>query len=163
MAKGNVMTPKAETPAQAAADLYTIQDLKQKQTVLNLDTNDDTEIVVITKKIVWKDGVSVADKMAALQSLVAPEEKQVTALAKFFESDSYQTSKEAALSAGNYLSSQLKSQITGIMGNLPAFADNSAKDNFERWLAGYKAKKASAITLLERAKAALAGSEFADL
>ena len=143
--------------------VYEIQETKQSQNVLNLDTNEDSTISIIVKKVVFKANVPLAERLRVMQSLVSPVENQVIALQKFFESSSYADSKEKALAGGNFLTQQIRSAITGIMGNLPQFSENSAKANFERWLAGYKLGKESAKQLLARAVATAKGAEFTDL
>jgi len=140
-------------------------ELKQKQTVLDLDSGTDAEILLIYKKFTANDKAPVTVQLAAAAKLVSPDEKRVEALCAYATSQAYRVAKEGALSKGNYLSAQLRSKIVGIMQNLDAFSELSAKECFERWLSGYKDKanvkrQASAAKLLERAKAT---EEFSDL
>jgi hypothetical protein len=145
---------------------FEIVELKQPQAILDLDNPDseDSKITVITKKISWKKDEKgneppTAEKLKILRTLVHPEEKIVDALEKFFSSESYQESKEKALAAGNYLTSQIRSGITAYLSNKPAFENDSAKTIFKRWMDGYKSKDAkihgNAVKVLETVKAAL--------
>jgi len=149
--------------------LYKLVETKQKQNVLNLDTNDDSEIAVITKKIVWLPFVSedgkvstestTAQKMAALETLISPEEKKVIALERFYTSETYNESKAAALASGNFLTQQLRSAIVGLMQQNANFSELSAKDCFDRWSKGYKDGKAGPKQYLEQAKKLISPEE----
>jgi hypothetical protein len=127
-------------------------DVKQPQTVLDLDNNEDAKITVIYKKYVANDKVPVKDQLAAALKLVSPEAEVVKALLAYAQSKSYQDGKNAALTKGNYLTQQLRSTIVGLMQNTPNFAETGAKECFERWMAGYKAKKPAALRLLQDAQ-----------
>ena len=138
--------------------------LKQKQSFLNLDSGEDDEITVTTKKYTVPDGMDVAAAMKQAQTLVQPVERQLAALLKFAESESYQESKNSALTKGNYLTSGIKSKLVQILQTSDTFANMKAKDVFERWYTGYKSadvkKKAAANKVLDRARAS---EEYDDL
>lgn len=141
-------------------------ELKQPQTVLDLDKNEDAKITLVYNKYERNEKAPIAAQIAAANKLVSPEEKRVEALCKFATTEAYQAAKAAELAKGNYLTSQLRTKIVGIMQGLDAFAELSAKDCFERWMTGYKDKtnekrRTSALKLLDRARAA--GEEFSDL
>lgn len=150
------MNEKTEVNVQALL----VTDLKQSQTVLNLDTLDDGSITLVYKKFDRNEKAPITAQLAAAMKLVGSDEKRVEALLKYATSEEYQNAKTKSLAAGNFLTTQLKSRIVGIMQTLPQFDDVKAADCYARWLAGYKAKKESAIKLLDRAKAS---EEFADL
>ena len=137
-----------------------VKELKQKQSFLNLDSMEEGEVEVVTKKYIVPKGMTTAEAMEAISQIVAPEEKRLAALLKFAESESYQLSKNAALAGGNYLTPQLRSKIVSTLSNLDIFAEVSAKDIFGRWLTGYKEGKVSAKKLLDQVRAI---DEFSDL
>lgn len=142
-------------------ELHLIEtELKQKQSFLNLQTNEEEDVVVVTKKYSVPTGMATEVAIKEAENLVKPASKRLAALLKFAESESYQESKAAALAKGEYLTPQVKSKIVGIMQTLDAFAEVGARDCFARWFAGYKEKKPSAMKLLERARAT---EEFSDL
>ncbi len=153
-------TKMASPQTEAVAKQLEVKELKQKQNVLNLDNLEDSEIEVVTKKYIVPKGMSVDEAMEAIFSIVTPKEKQLQALLKFAESESYQASKAAAMSGGNYLTPQLRTKIVNTLSNIDAFAEMSAKDIFGRWLTGYKEGKPSAKKLLDQVRAL---EEFADL
>ena len=139
-------------------------ELKQKQTVINLDTQEETEISLVYSKFSPNPKLPVAAQLAEIAKMVTPDSERILALCAYASSQAYQIAKARELAKGNYLTSQIRSAITGLMGNMVAYAENSAKDNFGRWLAGYKAKKASAVKLLDLAKASISEkSEMGDL
>jgi hypothetical protein len=132
-------------------------ELKQKQTVLDLDTMADADIMLVYKKITVNSDVPAAAQITALEKIVHPVEKRIQALCSFATSENYRVAKESALAKGNYLSSTLRSALTQIMSGIGAFAENSAKDNFAYWVEALKDAKnpdrqAKAKKLLERAK-----------
>lgn len=146
---------KEKTMAEQKQAVYEITEMKQKQTVLDLKTNEDAEIVVITKKIVWKAEVTAEQKIRVLHELVSPVEKRVEALEKFFASESYNASKNDALSKGDFLTQALKSKLVQRLQMNPVFEEMGAREIYNRWLKGFQEKKPGAIKVLAEAKAAM--------
>lgn len=152
-------------------DVFAVTDTKQKQKIIDLNnpTATDTTIEVVQRKLTVKDGVSLEDAIETALGSITPAEKKLTALVNFLQSEAYQESKKQALSKGEYMTPQLRSQLVQIMGNLSMFADMSAADIYKKWLEGFTSKEErkqiAARKLLDRAKAALSEdeSEFADL
>jgi hypothetical protein len=157
--KDTKMEATKETKVEISKTL-TVTLVKQTQKCLNLDTQEDADITVVTKKYGVPLGMEPSTALKLASGLFANQQALIAALLKRAEQISYQESKDAALASGNFLSSQLKSKIVGIMSSSDSFAEVSAKECFARWLAGYKDGKKSAVTLLERAKAS---EEFSDL
>ena len=158
-------TEVAETPAIAG---IVTQELKQKQTVLNLDTMEDSEISLIYNKVVPNNEAPIEVQLSAATELVSPVEKRVTALCNFATSENYRAAKEAALATGNYMNSALRSALTGIMGGIAAFSENKAGANFDYWKDAYKDKanpdrQAKAKKLLDRAKLLVDTEEFGSM
>jgi hypothetical protein len=90
--------------------------------------------------------------MEKAAELIQPASARLAAFLNYATSASYQAGKAAALATGNYLSSDLKARIVQVMRGNQSFVDLSAKDCFERWKAGYLAKKAGALKILDVAK-----------
>lgn len=156
--EGNEVSPAQETKTEKKAAVV-VAEKKQPISVLNLDTNEDEKLTLILKTYSVNNELPVEQQLKAIQQHVQPATEQVKALVKYAESKSYQDAKNAAMSKGNYLTQGLRTGIVTILSTYPAFADESSKVIFDRWLAGYKAKKPSAITVLEQAKAAQAATE----
>ena len=135
-----------------------ITDLKQSQTVLDLDTQADASITLIYKKYDVNPEAPIDKVLTALNRVVSPEQKRAEALARYATSEGYQTAKAAALAKGNYLTTQLRSKITARMQLVDAYSELSASDCFKKWLTAYKDTtntkgNASAKKLLELVKA----------
>lgn len=164
--KETEMTPAVEEqkPIVAVAAIE-VTDLKPKQTVTDLDTMEDIQILIVYKSYtpsLNKDGSLVAgeaETLAAAQALVTPAAKQITALLKFATSEAYQEAKRAAFAKGNYLTPELKRMAVSLMSNLDAYSSLSAKDLGERWMTGVREKKPGALKWLERARAILDAEE----
>lgn len=138
-----------------------ITKLTPTQSVLNLETNEEEKIVVSSVRYELPKYDSVVhgspeeflnSAMAAAQLLVNPVEKQVDALLYRATQDSYQSGKLAALSAGKYLTQDLRTNIVQIMRGNNAYADMSASDCFVKWKSGYKEQKPGAIKVLTMAQ-----------
>ena len=139
-------------------------ELKQTQKVINLDTQEEQDITLVYSKFSPNPATAIALQLAEIGKLVTPDSERVLALCNYASSQAYQVAKAKELAKGNFLTAAIRSAITGLMGNMVAYAENSAKDNFGRWLAGYKAKKVSAVKLLDLAKASISEkSEMGDL
>lgn len=138
-----------------------ITKLTPSQNVLNLETNEEEKIVVSSNRYELpkyddkihgtKDEYWTA-AMVAAQALVNPAEKQIDALLYRATQDSYQAGKATALSAGKFLTQDLKTNIVQIMRGNNAYADMSASDCFAKWKAGYKEQKAGAVKILTMAQ-----------
>jgi len=137
---------------------------KQKQSVLNLDSGKDEEIIVQQCNFLVPEfnadlHISLEDynnaKIAAAQSLVQPAAKQADALLKFAANEVYANSKRDALAAGNFMTQELKTQLVKMLRMRPAFADDSAKEIFERWEAGFAKQNPNAIKYLNDARTIL--------
>lgn len=137
-------------------------ELKPKQTVLNLDTFVEEDVTLSYPRYSLNKKATVQEQLKELLKLATPEEKRVQALLYGLNNWEYTEAKTRALAADgkNYLTTQLRSKISQVMGQLEAYEALSAKECFERWLAAYKIKKPSAIKLLERIKAT---EEFGDM
>lgn len=153
------MEEKKITP-QAEEKHIEVTELKQKQTFLNLDSGDEDEIVVVTKKYSVPEGMPTEKAIAEMRKVVHPDSEVLTALTTYAASKSYSESKAAALAKGNYLTQEVKSAVVAVLQMNPTFAEMKAKDVFAKWYEGYKAKKPGAIKALDRARAA---NEFSDL
>lgn len=158
------MTPTNETNGLKKQPEVLVQDLKQVQKVMDLATgSEDATITVVCKRYaapVYDEkeyGGTEAEFEAALfkaaTELVQPVSKQIESFLYRATQDSYQAGKTEALAAGNFLTSDLKGRIVQVMRGNQAFVDLTAKECFERWKAGYAAKKAGATKVLETAKA----------
>lgn len=154
------MAKETKMEQKEQKSILTVTELKQKQTVLDLDTMTDAEILVVTKKYSIDDKAPIAEQLKVAGTLVTPDSEKVRAFLSYATSKSYQDSKNAALAKGNYLSQQLRSAIVGILANYPAMSDLKSSEIFDRWLTGFKAKKPSAVKILEQAQAAQAGAEL---
>lgn len=156
------------TPEQnAAAELVKIitQTTKQQQKVMDLETGkeDATIEVVMTKYIAPEYDATKFSPLTASEfesvlaersaELIQPVSAQIAAFLNAATSASYQAGKTAALATGNYLTAELKARIIQVMRGNQAFVELSAKDCFERWKAGFMAKKTGAFKVLETAKA----------
>lgn len=144
---------------------------KQKQEILNLDSGKEEEITVLQATFIVPDFDAnihgsleryEAAKIAAAQSLVQPVSKQADALLKYAASDIYQESKRSALSAGNFMSQDLKSVLVTMLKARPAFKQPNAegkiptaKDVFERWMKGFTAGVPQTKKYLDDAKIVL--------
>lgn len=156
-------TPEHE--AAAAKIVILTQALKQQQKVMDLESGkEDATIDVVMTKYIAPDYDSA--KFAPLseqefeeslfetaRSLVQPVAAQIQAFLIKATSDSYQAGKATALAGGDYVTSELKAKIVQVMRGNQNFVDISAKDCFERWKAGYLAKKPGATKVLDTAKA----------
>lgn len=154
------MTPVHQTIPTKVLELK-ITELSPKQKVLNLDTNEDMEIAVISKRyeLPKYDKAIHGEKpeflkaaMIAAEKLVQPIDEQIDALLYRATQSSYQAGKTLALSGGNFLTSDLRGKIVQIMRANAKFADESASDCFKMWLAGYKEKKTGAVKILTMAQ-----------
>lgn len=159
------MTPTTETTATAidpTAILKTV--LKQKQKVMDLETgNEGAEIELVYPKYLAPEydatkfpGTAEEFEKAVLENamaLVSPISEQIKSFLNYATSAGYQTAKTAALATGNYLSSDLKARIIQVMRGNQAFAELPAKECYDRWKAGFMAKKVGAFKVLETAKA----------
>lgn len=142
--------------------------LKQKQSVLDLETGNDVDIEVVYNRYVVPDydekyGTPeefTKKLLSEASKMVTPAEAKITALVNYASSQSYQEGKKAALNGGKYLTQDLRSKIVQIMRANSAFADLSAKDCFDRWKSGYLAKKAGAVRILAMATES---EDFSDL
>lgn len=153
---------KHEAGAEAVKALVLkVTELKPKQKVLNLETNEDAEIEVVSQrfelpkydeKIHGTKQTFVHAAMLAATALVQPVEQQIDALLYRATQNSYQAGKTAALAGGNYLTADLRSNIVQIMRGNNAYADMSATDCFNKWKAGYKEQKPGAIKVLTMAQ-----------
>lgn len=152
------MATTTTAPAATEEKIISATTVKQPQTVLDLDTGVDAKITVEYTRydVNEKSKASPEDRLAAAAALVEPVENRIDAYLKFASNASYTAGKNAALAKGNYLTSELRRQIVTLLSNNPAFAEQSAKEIGERWLAGYKAKSPKALQWLERAKQMLA-------
>lgn len=137
---------------------------KQKQNVLNLDSGKDEAIEVLQCTYIVPDFNADlhidlekynAAKLAAASSLVQPVEKQADALLKFAANEVYAVSKRTALASGNYMTQELKTQLVKMLRMRPAFADDSAKEIFDRWEAGFAKQNPNAIKYLNDARTIL--------
>lgn len=131
-------------------------ELKQKQSVMDLETGRDADIELVYSRFVapeWdgKTGTEEEHEKALLSEaakLVPGAMAKVNAFITFAASQSYQNAKREALAKGNYLTQELRSKIVVFMRSMEQFADLSAKDCFERWKAGYLAGKPAAKKIL---------------
>lgn len=158
-------TQMAETKKDTTSkiELLLAQELKPKQSVIDLKTGGEVDLQLTYKKYTVNSKADKKAVLAQLEKMVSPEDQKISAYVDFLNRKEYADAKNAALETGDYMSSQLRSTLTGMMQNLPAFSDTSAKECYERWMAGFKAGKDSAKKLLDRARAAIEGSEFSDL
>lgn len=141
------MTPTTETTAASEASAVKVieQVVKQSQKVLNLETGEDTQITVVQTKYIApsyepKYGTEAEFETAlfdAASSLMGTNAKRIDAFLYRATQDSYQAGKTAALSAGKFLTSDLKARIIQVMRGNVAFAEASAKDCYDRWVSGY--------------------------
>lgn len=156
-------TKKMATPETAKIEVpqIFITSLKPKQKVLNLADGAEAEIEVISKKY---EAPAYSEKYGTVEQfekalfheaakLVQPVGKQIDAFLKMATAESYQAGKAEALAKGDYLTSELRGKIVQVMRGNQAFVDLSAKDCFDRWMAGYLAKKPGAYKVLDTAKA----------
>lgn len=143
---------------------------KQKQTVLNLETGVDDEIEVLQCKFVVPDYNEKihgnledynSTVFEAAKSLVQPAAEQANALIRYAESKVYSDSKKSALAGGNFMTQDLKTQLIKMLRMRPAFAENTAKEIFDRWSAGFAAKNPNAVKYLADARTIMsaAGAE----
>lgn len=156
-------TPEHETAAAKITILTQV--LKQQQKVMDLKSGkeDATIDVVMTKYIAPEYDAKKFEPLSesefeeslfeAARSLIEPVADQIQAFLIKATSDSYQAGKAAALAGGDYVTSDLKAKIVQVMRGNQNFTDISAKDCFERWKAGYLAKKPGATKVLDTAKA----------
>lgn len=158
--KENTMATETQT---FETPVIITQNVKQAQTVVDLSTGDESAKIELkytkyvvpefdAKKYGTRESFDAA-LFTAAQALVNPVSVQVEALVYRATQDSYQAGKTAALAAGDYLTSELKSKIVQVMKGNQAFVDTSASDCFARWKAGFIAKKAGALKILDTAKA----------
>lgn len=155
----NNMATSQAAPAADDAKIINAVMVKQPQTVLDLDTGVDAKITVeYTRYDVNEKNktATLEDRLKAAADLVQPIDNQIDAYLKYASNASYTAGKNAALAKGNYLTSELRRQIVALLSNNPAFAEQSAKEIHERWLAGYRAKSPKALQWLERAQQMLA-------
>lgn len=153
---------KHEVAGEAVKPLVLkVTDLKPKQKVLNLETNEDAEIEVISQRFeLPKYDAAVhgtrADfarsAMLAASALVQPVEQQIDALLYRATQNSYQAGKATALASGNFLTQDLRTNIVQIMKGNNAYADFSASECFNKWKAGFAEKKPGAIKVLTMAQ-----------
>lgn len=151
--------PVVEKPVEIIEALST-KNLKPKQPWLNLDTFEDEEVTLEYKEYGLNSKASSKAQYEALDSMVQPESEKAKAYLIFINKREYANAKAKVLASGNYMTPQLKSTITGFMQLVEAYSTLKGSECFDRWLAGYKAKKQSAITFLERARAT---EELSDL
>lgn len=137
-----------------------ITKLEQSPKVLDLTTGAETTVKISQDKYSFAtipEGVDeetfYKDALSEAASLVGSAKDQAVALLAYATSQSYQDGKVKAMASGNYLTSGLKAQIVQVMRGNQAFVDLSAKECFDRWTAGYIAKKPGAAKVLETAKA----------
>jgi len=152
---------KKETEKMAKTVDLKITNLSPKQKVMNLDTNEETEITVTSQRFEAPDYDEAlyasteefeTDLLHTVMALVTPKAKQIEAFLKYATSESYQSGKSAALATGNFMSSELRGRLVQIMRGNNAFAEMSASDAYKYWLNGYKEKKPGALKLLKTAQ-----------
>jgi|SRR5712671_6828058 len=142
-----------------------VQTLKQSQKVMDLETGDENATIdLVMKKYIApeydaKTHAPLTEEefnavvLESAAALVQPVGEQIKAFLNKATSDSYQAAKTAALAKGNFLTTDLKARIIMVMRGNQNFADNSAKECFDKWKAGFMAKKAGATKVLDTAKA----------
>lgn len=155
-------TKNTETKETPKTLTILVTEQKLNVPVIDLDTVEEKKVEVIRKLFVIPSGMDEKTAHNEASKLVQPQTEQTKALLNYASSKSYQDSKGAALSKGNFLTSALRSKIVAIMSQHEAYSELSAKDCFERWLTGFKAKKPAAQKFLDMAKAS-EQDELADL
>lgn len=153
---------QSEGNGSDAAKIINRTTVKQPQTVTDLDSGADSKITVEYQRYVLnpKSTSTVDEQLEEALALVQPKDNQVDALLKYATNASYTAGKNAALAGGNYLTPELRRKIVTLLSDHPNFAELSAKDIGDRWLAGYKAKSPKAIEWLNRAKQLLSAEEL---
>lgn len=145
--------------------------LKPKQKVLNTDTGETVDIEIVQTKYTAPSynekeyggtpELFEAAVYEAARSLMPNKAAELQAFLTAATSASYQSGKLAAMAAGPYLGPDLKAKIVQVMKGNQAFADITASECFDRWLAGFKAKKSGAFDVLTKAKSLF--GDFGDL
>lgn len=131
-------------------------EVKQKVKVIDLDKpeDDSVQVEIVYTKYDFDKAVDHKLLSAELDKLVTPLSERNKALAAYAQSASYQTGKEKAFSAGNYLTPELRTAIVDYLRMTGKFNENTSKEIFTRWLDGYKGadagKKSSAKKILDR-------------
>lgn len=177
--KGKTEMTPTENVTQTKPFALKVTELKPKQNVLDLETNEDAAIEVksvryeapvfqtgktpestgwtctIDGKPQFVPGTAEEFEQAlynAAEALIQPRSKQIEAFLYRATQESYQAGKAAALAAGNYLTQDLRKRIVSIMSMMNAYAEVSASDCYKRWLSGYKEGKPGALKLLKMAQ-----------
>ncbi|MGB8840048.1 MAG: hypothetical protein WCC64_03155 [Aliidongia sp.] len=149
-ALATVKSESSEAPIKVTSVPYTVP-------ALNLE-------VGIEEKVQFKGSAfSVKNPNASvvqdLLVLLGDVPAQTSALCAALKSASYQVAKAAAM-GDKYLDSNLRTKIVQIMKGTEQFGALDAKECYDRWVSGYKAKKPGAMKILEQAQAANSVEEY---
>lgn len=159
--------PKQAEPVRKIAE-FKITKLKLGQTVVDLETGADADIDIESVRYeipkydqaIWGTVEEFDDALfKAATKLIGSKRGIVEAIVARATSMSYQNGKAAALSAGNYLTQELRGKIVNIMRMNQQFADLKASECYAKWLGAYKAGKPAALNFLTMAQAMTSESE----
>lgn len=159
--QAEVMTNEPEQVDTPVVVVLKVQDLKPKQKALNLETMQEDEIPVLSKK--WslpeyneKEHKSpeafTSAALDAARELVGSAEEQIAAFLAYAASRSYQEGKAAAFPSDKYLTKEVADKVTAIIRGDAKFAQNTKSEILDRWKKALLAGKPAAIRILEMAQ-----------